>query len=269
MHPPARETAVPSTTLKLSGTLQPPPVFSLAGAIGLVSAGAPRPGWRRWWREVPRRAVVAVFSMVGSAGDAAAPAEAVGEALRRKGFGDEAVPHMEAVYRFALRLCRGRQDEAEDLVQDTFLQAYRAWDSYTPGTNCRSWLFTICRNRFLRQEERRGRRPEVVESQLDTTAEALAAGRYGPVDTVDPERGFWDSFIDAQVLSALDGVPTPFREVVVLSDVEGLTYPELAQVLGLPIGTVKSRLFRGRRLLQEALYDFAVENGYVRRKEDR
>jgi RNA polymerase sigma-70 factor (ECF subfamily) len=173
------------------------------------------------------------------------------------------------VYRFALRLAGGRQDEAEDLTQDTFLQAYRAWEGYTPGTNCRSWLFTIARNRFLRGEERRGRRPEVPESQLDTTAEALAAGRYGPVETTDPERAFWDSFIDEEVMRALDRIPTPFREVVVLSDVQGLSYPELAEVLALPIGTVKSRLFRGRRLLQDALYDYAVEMGHVRPRAGR
>jgi RNA polymerase sigma-70 factor, ECF subfamily len=253
----------------LSGTLRRPPGFALAGAGGFAPIGAaPRPWPTPLWRRVAHGILHALFSVVGTPDGAAAPGTA-DEALKRQGFGDEAVPHMDAVYRFALRLCRGRQHEAEDLVQDTFLQAYRAWDSYTRGTNCRSWLFTICRNRFLRQEERRGRRPEVVESQLDTSAEALAAGAYGPVDTVDPERGFWDSFIDAQVLAALDDVPTPFREVVVLSDVEGLTYPELAQVLDLPVGTVKSRLFRGRRLLQRALYDYAVENGYVRPKADR
>jgi RNA polymerase sigma-70 factor (ECF subfamily) len=199
-----------------------------------------------------------------TAGGAEAVESAGAEAVRRAGFAEEAIPHMDAVFRFALRLTRGRQDEAEDLVQDTYLQAYRAWDSYTPGTNCRSWLFTIARNRFLRNEERRGRRPEVPESQLDAAADALAAGTYGPVDTTDPERGFWDSFIDAEVLAAVDRLPTPFREAVVLSDVEGLSYPELAEVLGLPVGTVKSRLFRGRRLLQKALYDYAAENGYVR-----
>jgi RNA polymerase sigma-70 factor (ECF subfamily) len=258
---------VPSTTLHLPGTLPRPCGFPSAGE----GTGGLRPRSAGWWRALPRMALVALFAVVGTPGgaDAAAVGESAAESLKRRGFADEAIPHMDAVYRFALRLSRGRQDEAEDLVQDTYLQAYRAWDSYTPGTNCRSWLFTICRNRFLRQEERRGRRPEVVESQLDAAADALAAGTYGPVDTVDPERGFWDSFIDAPVLAALDRIPTPFREVVVLSDVEGLTYPELAQVLALPTGTVKSRLFRGRRLLQEALYGYAVENGYVRPREGR
>jgi RNA polymerase sigma-70 factor (ECF subfamily) len=204
------------------------------------------------------------MAAAGAPGVEAGAGEEVPAAARGVGFTEEALPHMEAVFRFALRLSRGRQDEAEDLVQDTFLQAFRAWDSYTPGTNCRSWLFTICRNRFLRGEERRGRRPEVPESQLDAAAEALAAGTYGPVDTMDPQRGFWDSFIDTEVLRAVDALPTAFREVVVLSDVEGLSYPELVQVLGVPIGTVKSRLFRGRRLLQRALYDYGVEMGYVR-----
>ena len=254
----------------LSGTLRRQPVFALAGAGAFAPLHAPpQPRSVPLWRRIHRLVVGVLLSVVGSPDGAAAGAAEADEALKQQAFGGEAVPHMDAVYRFALRLCRGRQDEAEDLVQDTFLQAYRAWDSYTRGTNCRSWLFTICRNRFLRQEERRGRRPEVVESQLDGSAEALAAGAYGPVETNDPERGFWESFIDAQVLAALDDVPTPFREVVVLSDVEGLTYPELAQVLDLPVGTVKSRLFRGRRLLQKALYDYAVENGYVVPRVDR
>lgn len=227
-------------------------------------AGLTLPPWIRVVSAV--RAWLAPPAALASeqAGGPGAVESAGPDAVRRAGFAEEAIPHMDAVFRFALRLTRGRQDEAEDLVQDTYLQAYRAWDSYTPGTNCRSWLFTIARNRFLRNEERRGRRPEVPESQLDAAADALAAGRYGPVDTTDPERSFWDSFIDAEVLAAVDRLPTPFREAVVLSDVEGLSYPELAQVLGLPIGTVKSRLFRGRRLLQKALYDYAAENGYVR-----
>jgi RNA polymerase sigma-70 factor (ECF subfamily) len=272
VHPP-RETAVLRIAMQPPGTLPRAPVFHSGN--GKASAGfrsaAPSADRPRWWRRLPRLALVALFSVVGTpeGAEPEAVGETAAESLKRRGFADEALPHMEAVFRFSLRLSRGRQDEAEDLTQDTFLQAYRAWDSYTPGTNCRSWLFTICRNRFLRQEERRGRRPEVVESQLDAAADALAAGRYGPVDTADPERGFWESFIDAEVLAALDRIPTAFREVVVLSDVEGLTYPELAQVLALPIGTVKSRLFRGRRLLQEALYDFAVENGYVRREAGR
>jgi RNA polymerase sigma-70 factor, ECF subfamily len=183
-------------------------------------------------------------------------------------FADEALPHMESVYRYALRLARGREDQADDLVQDTFLQAFRAWHTYTPGTNCRAWLFTICRNRFLRGEERRGRRPEVTGSDIEADVEAMAATAvFSEVAAADPEQEFFGSFVDEQVMAAVDGLPDPFREIVVLSDIEGLSYPELSEVLGVPTGTVKSRLFRGRRLLQQSLYEYALEMGCVRPKE--
>ena len=191
-------------------------------------------------------------------------------ATKRAEFAEEALPHMDAVYRFALRLARGRTDEADDLVQDTFLQAFRAWDTYTLGTNCRAWLFTICRNRFLRRQERSSRRPEINESEIDADVEAMAATAiFSEVEAADPERDFFSSFVDEEVMQAIDQLQEPFREVVVLSDLEGLSYPELSRVLDIPIGTVKSRLFRGRRLLQQALYQYALEMGYIRPKERR
>ncbi len=190
------------------------------------------------------------------------------EAIPRRGFTEEALPHLESVYRFALRLSAGREAEAEDLVQDTFLRAYRSWDTFRPGSNARAWLLTICRNVFLRAEERRGRTTEVPESQIDADVEALAATAvFSEVEAADPERAFFDSFVDEEVMRAVDALPAPFREAVVLSDLEGLSYPEVAEVLELPVGTVKSRLFRGRRLLQQALYGYALEMGYVRPKE--
>jgi RNA polymerase sigma-70 factor (ECF subfamily) len=188
--------------------------------------------------------------------------------MRSAVFADEALPHMESVYRYSLRLARGREDQADDLVQDTFLQAFRSWHTYTPGTNCRAWLFTICRNLFLRAEERRGRRPEVTDSDIDADVEAMAATAvFSEVAAADPEQEFFGSFVDEQVMQAVDELPDPFREIVVLSDVEGLSYPELSEVLGVPMGTVKSRLFRGRRMLQQSLYEYALEMGYVRPRE--
>jgi RNA polymerase sigma-70 factor (ECF subfamily) len=185
---------------------------------------------------------------------------------RRDGFTREALPHLDTVYRYALRLAAGNVDAAEDVVQETFLQAFRGWHTYRPGTNCLAWLFTICRNAFLRGEERRGRRPEVPASDLDADVESLAATAVLAEvrAAADPEREFFDSRLDEGVQRALDALAMPFREAVVLSDLEGLNYQEMATVLNVPVGTVKSRLFRGRRLLQEALYEYALENGYVR-----
>jgi RNA polymerase sigma-70 factor (ECF subfamily) len=173
---------------------------------------------------------------------------------------------MDAVYRFALRLSQGRDSDADDLVQDTFLRAYRSWHTYQPGTECRSWLFTICRNQFL-QSMGRGRQM-IPASQMDADVESLAATAvFSAVQNADPEQEFFDSFVDEDVLAAVDRLPDPFREAVVLSDLEGLAYPEVAAVLNVPVGTVKSRIFRGRRLLQEELYEYALDMGYVVPKE--
>jgi len=176
----------------------------------------------------------------------------------------EALPHLDAVYRFALRLT-GSPERAEDLVQETFLRAYRSWDQYTPGTKCKSWLFTICRNLFLREEERGRRHDELVEEN------ALAEGPGGPLANpvwlslreTDPEGEFFDSIVDEEVLKAIDTLPEEYRTTVVLSDLEGLPYQEIAEMMDVPVGTVKSRLFRGRRRLQEVLYEYAVEMGYI------
>jgi RNA polymerase sigma-70 factor (ECF subfamily) len=185
--------------------------------------------------------------------------------LARPGFAEEALPWMDAVYRFSLRLTAGDRHKAEDLTQETFLRAYRHWETYTPGTSCRSWLFTICRNAFLRGEERRGRRREVLDSELDVDDEAISSVQaFAEIRTADPERAFFDSFVDEEVMAAVSRLPDEFREAVVLSDLEGLGYHDIAMVLDVPLGTVKSRLYRGRRLLAQALRDYAVDMGYLR-----
>lgn len=184
-------------------------------------------------------------------------------------FHEEALPHMDAVYRFALRLA-GSWDQAEDLVQETFLRAFRSWDRYTPGTQCKSWLFTICRNVFLRQRERVQRHDEIVAENVDRSS--------GPFDVVnpvwvkaamaDPEGEFFDSIVDEVVLQRIQELPEDYRIAVVLSDLEGFSYQEVANLMEVPVGTVKSRLFRGRRLLQGALYEYAVSMGYIAASSD-
>ena len=188
--------------------------------------------------------------------------------LAKPGFTDEALPWLDAVYRFTLRLTAGNQAEAEDIVQDTFLRAYRSWHTFQRGTSARSWLFTIARNVFLRSRERQARTRETPESELgyDLTS-VTAESVFGGLTTDDPERRFFRSFIDEEITREIERLPREFREVVVLSDVEGLDYREIADIAGIPLGTVKSRLYRGRRLLQRALYDYAVEMGYLRRSE--
>lgn len=178
---------------------------------------------------------------------------------RRTRFEREALVHLDTVYRVALRLTRNPAD-ADDLVQEAMLKAFRAWDSFTPGTNAKAWLLTILRNAFINEYRRRGRRPETVE--LDT-AEAVAAL---PEESMpDPQAEFFDRIMDEEVLRAVDDLPEVFREALVLSDVEGLDYQEIARILAVPVGTVKSRLFRGRRMLKAKLYHYAVEMGYLRK----
>lgn len=182
----------------------------------------------------------------------------------KAGFEEEALPHLDAVYRFALRLS-GSPDQAADLVQDTFLRAYRSWDQYTRGTRAKSWLFTICRNLFLRGRERAQRHDALVEKHTsrDDGLPDPVNPLWSTLDSVDPEADFFDSIVDEEILRAVDALPEEFRSVVLLSDLEGLSYQEIAEIVEVPVGTVKSRLFRGRRRLQEALYQYAMDTGFL------
>lgn len=174
----------------------------------------------------------------------------------------EALPHFDAVYRFSLRLT-GSAADAEDLAQETFLRAYRAWNRYQSGTRAKSWLFTICRNAFLRQRQHDTRRDEIMRQAVLQAAPADVTPVLFVREYPDPEGSFFFSLIDRHILDSIEAVPGEFREVVLLSDLEGLSYAEISDVLDVPLGTVKSRLFRGRRLLQQALYAYACECGYV------
>ena len=188
-----------------------------------------------------------------------------GEPTRTEDFNREVLPHLDAVYRFALRLA-GAGDLAEDLVQETFLRAWRSFGQYSPGTRAKSWLFTICRNVFLRQVERKTRHTEIVEREAprtDAGAGSVANPLWTEASESDPEGSFFHQIVDDRVLAAIDALPEEYRTAVVLSDLEGLNYQEIADLMEVPVGTVKSRLFRGRRRLQEDLYDYAVEMGYL------
>lgn len=183
----------------------------------------------------------------------------------KPGFAEEALPHLDAVYRFAIRLT-GSADEAEDLVQETFLRAFRSWDQYARGTNAKSWLFTICRNVFLRKRERAQRHEEILAlnaARVGAGSTPVANPMWSSAQGVDPEGDFFESIVDERIISAIEELPEEYRTAVVLSDIEGLPYAEIAALMEVPVGTVKSRLFRGRRRLQQVLYDYAVEMGYI------
>lgn len=176
-------------------------------------------------------------------------------------FRDEALPHLTAVTNFALSLTHD-ESNADDLVQETFLRAYRSWEQYVPGTECRAWLFTICRHVWIRMRKREER--EVAYEDADLEALGAAAVHAGAVQS-----GLDDLFerydIQRALARALEELPAAFREVVVLVDLEDQSYEDAARVLGIPKGTVRSRLFRARRLLQEQLIEHARDAGLATR----
>jgi RNA polymerase sigma-70 factor (ECF subfamily) len=180
-----------------------------------------------------------------------------GELTPRAHFEQEALVHLDALYGFALKLARAR-DEAEDLVSDTVLRAFERWEQYRLGTNIRAWLFTILYHLFVSRTRRIDAR-EVPESDR-------GAGRStrDAVGDADPEGTFYDSFLDDEIVRAIDSLPDEYRTTLVLSDIQELRYAEIAEILGIPEGTVKSRLFRGRRLLQRKLRGYAEAMGYVK-----
>lgn len=180
--------------------------------------------------------------------------------VKDKRFADEALRWLPEVARFALSLTREEAD-ADDLVQDTYLKAYQAWDSYAAGTECRGWLFTICRNTHYRRE----RRESIMQQCDDPELEALAAAA---VHASAETSGLGDLFSQVDILDALDraleALPDQFRAAVVLVDIQDHSYEAAAGMIGVPVGTIRSRLFRGRRLLQESLLEHARDMGLTK-----
>jgi len=184
-------------------------------------------------------------------------AEHAADADARSRFAEEAIGYLDTLYRGALRLTRDPA-QAEDLVQDTYVRALRYQASYQVGTNMKAWLFAIMRNLFW--DRFKGGRPEDVSLDGD--------GDFALYDTLKdpsavPEAEVLDRIAADEVVRAVEKLPELHREVVLLVDVEGFSYKDAAEVLGVPIGTVMSRLHRARRQLQRSLYDYASESGIV------
>ena len=178
-------------------------------------------------------------------------------AERRARFDSEAMAQLDALFSFALKLTRAKED-AEDLVSDTLLRAFQRWEQYRLGTNIRAWLFTILYHAFVSRKRRIDAR-EVQPLEDEDGREV-----FEPVGETDPEGAFYDSFLDEEIVDAIQRLPDEYRSAVVMSDLHGLKYAEIAGVLGVPEGTIKSRLFRGRRLLQAQLRGYAEEMGYIK-----
>jgi RNA polymerase sigma-70 factor (ECF subfamily) len=179
---------------------------------------------------------------------------------RTREFEDVVLVHLDALYRTALRLTHNRA-EAEDVVQETCLRAFRGFHRFDPGTNARAWVFTILRHVFLNRLRRAGR--EASESEEPRLESVLESATLGP-DLDNPEEHFLQTVLHGDIDRALRALPAPFREVVILTDLEGLSYKETSDVLDCPIGTVMSRLYRARQLLRQTLGRYARERGYIK-----
>jgi RNA polymerase sigma-70 factor, ECF subfamily len=179
-------------------------------------------------------------------------------------FADDVLPFAKQLYAHALRMTRNPSD-AEDVLQDAYLRAYRSYDSFTSGTNLRAWLFRIVTNTYINRYRAAQRRPDEVDH--DDIEDFYLYRRIGSADTPDSarsaEESVLESFVDEEVKAALADLDDRFRVPVVLADVEGFSYKEIAEVMDVPIGTVMSRLHRGRKHLQKRLWELARDRGLV------
>jgi RNA polymerase sigma-70 factor (ECF subfamily) len=181
----------------------------------------------------------------------------------RADFEQEAMPHMQALYAAALRMTRNERD-AEDLVQDAMLRAYRFFDTFQAGTNCKAWLFRILTNAFCNRYREREREHEILTEaeSSDANVEQFLAGAGS--SGRDTESSLLGRMVSADVERALASVPQDFRVAVILADLEDFSYKEIAEIMDCPAGTVMSRLYRGRKILQGLLYKYAVEQGIIK-----
>jgi RNA polymerase sigma-70 factor (ECF subfamily) len=176
-------------------------------------------------------------------------------------FEAEALPHMDVLYNFALRTT-GNQDDAHDLLQETYLKAYRFWDKYEKGTNIRAWLFRIMKNSYINRYRKETKEPDKVDYEdIENFYNTIRAESTDPNDL---QKQLYGNLLGDEVTKALQGLPDDFRTVVILCDIEGLTYEEIAEFVECPIGTVRSRLHRGRKLLQAELFEYARQQGMIK-----
>lgn len=169
------------------------------------------------------------------------------------------MPHLDALYNFALRLAQDHND-AEDLVQDTFVKAYRFFASYEKGTNAKAWLFRILKNSYINNYRKQSKQPYKVDyDEVSTYFESVRDER---TDTSDLEEIMYRELMDDEISVALQRLPEDFRTVVMLCDIDGFTYEEIANMLDVPIGTIRSRLHRGRNLLRDELISYARKKGF-------
>jgi RNA polymerase sigma-70 factor (ECF subfamily) len=181
------------------------------------------------------------------------------EIEKQRDFQREAMVHIDSLYNFALRMT-GDPEDANDLVQETYMKAYRFFDSFEKGTNCKAWLFRILKNSYINKYRKESKEPDKVD--YDEIKEFYHSVKHSSLDSNDMQEKMFAELLDDEVAQALESLPEDFKEVVQLCDIEGFTYEEIANMVDCPIGTVRSRLHRGRKILREKLMEYARQHGY-------
>ena len=182
----------------------------------------------------------------------------------KRRFQEEAIPLLDSLYSGALRMTRNPAD-AEDLLQETMLRAYRSFDRFEEGTNLKAWLFRILTNAYINTYRKKQREPQKIsQDEIEDFDLYRELKDHDPQLSVTPETLVLDRLVDGDILQAIEDLPEQFRLAVLLSDVEDFSYAEMAEIMGVPLGTVMSRLHRGRKALQKRLWDIAKERGIVK-----
>jgi RNA polymerase sigma-70 factor (ECF subfamily) len=182
-----------------------------------------------------------------------------------KEFEQTAVPHMTALQSYALHLTKNSEN-AKDLLQDTYLKAYRFWNNFEKGTNVKAWLYQIMKNSFINDFRKKDKEPKKTEYDENRYCHKDFGGQL--FDHTHLKITPIDEMFEDEIAHSIESLPYTFKTVILLSDVEELTYSEIARVVACPVGTVRSRLHRGRKVLQKRLSDYAVTNGYISKKSE-
>jgi RNA polymerase sigma-70 factor, ECF subfamily len=178
-------------------------------------------------------------------------------------FDSQVMPYLDSLYNTAYRMTRSAED-AEDLVQETYFKAYKYYDKFEEGTNLKAWLFKILKNTFINNYRKKKLEPRSVDfAEIEDSFERIVR-RDNSDQPADPEAEFFTGVLDDDVRRALESLPYDYRMVVILADLEDFSYKQIADILDCPVGTVMSRLYRGRKLLEKALLKYARQHGYIR-----
>lgn len=179
---------------------------------------------------------------------------------KHKEFEQETIPYMESLYNYALRMTRNTED-ASDLLQETYIKAFRFWDKYKIGTNVRAWLFKIMKNTFINRYRKEQREPDTIDYEdIQNYYKTIRLEIPNPDDL---EKKLFGDVLEDEVVMALESLPEDFRVAVILCDIEGLPYEEIAEIEECPIGTIRSRIHRGRKMLRAKLFEYAKKRGFI------